>query len=207
MWANDLFNKVFRKKRLIDDLNQSIINQSITTKPETDQSTALEQPIQLEKESLQLGIAAGYTGRAIHDIMRTLERIELNLPSKDWFSVKLEELLKQHDENEEKRFENLQNLINSLLKTAETVPGPARIELVSKIKAIKDALERPRIQELINIIKETQEISYVDLSAKMEITQDAIRGMVSIIANKMPEIERFEKEKKGWVRFKPLNQS
>ncbi len=207
MWVNDLFGKIFRKKRLIDDLNQSIINQSITTEPETVQSTALEKPIQLEKESLQLGIAAGYTGRAIHDIMRTLERIELNLPSKDWFSVRLEELLKQHDENEEKRFENLQNLINSLLKTAETVPGPARIELVSKIKAIKDALERPRIQELINIIKETQEISYVDLSAKMEITQDAIRGMVSIIANKMPEIERFEKEKKGWVRFKPLNQS
>ena len=152
VWVNDLFNKIFRKKRLINDLNQSIINQSITTEGEPVQSAALEEPIQLEKESLQLGIAAGYTGRAIHDIMRALQRIELQMPNKDWFTIKLEELLKQHDENEGKRFETLQNLITSLLKTAETVPEPIRTELISQIKTVKDELERPRTQELIKLI-------------------------------------------------------
>jgi len=209
--AFDWITHFFKKKQRLIDLNQSQINQSITQSitetNQQDSSTVLNEPIELEKESLQLGIAAGYTGRAIHDIMRTLERIELNLPNKDWFSFRLEELLKEHDNNEQKRFEQLQTLINSLLTTAELAPEPVKTQLISQIIAVQDELNRPRIQELIKRIKEKGEISYADLATQMEISQDGIRGMLSIIARKMPEIERFDKEKKGWVRFKSINQS
>ena len=51
---------------------------------QTNRQTDVLIPEEIEKDSLQLGFAAGYTGRSIHDIHKSLERIETMMPSREW---------------------------------------------------------------------------------------------------------------------------
>jgi len=185
-----------------ESINQSQINQSITKSPEEPSS------IELEKDSLQLGIAAGYTGKFIKEIESSLNRIESQMVNKDWFISQFKDIpelinvMKQHEENDQKRFETIQNLLNSLQKTAEKAPEPIRTDLFKQIQTIESQLSpTPKMLDLLNITRELKEISYNDLANKLNITQSALRGLLSLTIRRTNKIRRFEKEGKGWVRF------
>lgn len=213
MPLKDLLLKILGKKRQADlnqsaiDLNQSInqsqINQSIV-------QTELEPySIELQKDSLQLGIAAGYTGRTIKEIESSLNRIETQMVTRDWFSSQFQDktpdlvnLLIQHEQNEQKRFETIQNLLGFMHKTAETVPEPLRTELFTQIRTIEKQIPlTPKMNQLIEIAKISKEISYSDLANKLNIGEDALRGLLSNTIKRTNIIERFEKLNKGWIRY------
>jgi hypothetical protein len=207
------------EESVIEAPNQSQINQSITESPkETTMTqlltkpTELSPPVELQKDSLQLGIAAGYTGRALREIESSLVRIESQIVTKDWFSnqflvktTELLDLLKKHDENEEARFEIIQNSLLSLQKTAETAPEPVKTQLFEHIKTIEGQLPLTRkMQQLVLVIKESREISYSDLATKLGISESALRGLLSTTVRRTNDLERFEKLGKGWVRYKQM---
>lgn len=214
------FRKLFGKKaqeEAVESLTQSQITQSltqipkeavaVTTYPETHELSPPPK-MELERDSLQLGIAAGYTGRSIRDIEASLSRIEVQMTTKDWFLANFEdrtpeliELLKQHDENEEKRLNNIQKALNSLRGIAEAAPEPLKTQILAQVQAVEEAHLRPKMQMLIQTVKEAREISYTDLAQKLNISEDALRGLVSQIVKKTNKIERFKRNKKGWVRY------
>ncbi|MBI4009883.1 MAG: hypothetical protein HY361_01650 [Candidatus Aenigmarchaeota archaeon] len=200
---------------------KSITNQSITQSydqqpqlepahhPSSEFSESLQSSpsaIQLEKESLQLGIAAGYTGRSIRDIESSLDRIESQMVTKDWFTIKLEEAIKTHENNEESRFQAIEATLGSLIRYFDSLPAQTRLE------TIKDAVRNMRLTnkmlQLVSIARDIKEISYFDLATRLNISQDALRGLLSLVVKRTDQIQRFERENKGWVRFKSdLNQN
>ncbi|MFH8132049.1 MAG: hypothetical protein QW321_00375, partial [Candidatus Aenigmatarchaeota archaeon] len=184
--------------------------------PETKIQTETPQPetLELEKESLQLGIAAGYTGRALKEIEASLNRIETQMVSKDWLLSKFEipvltineikEILKQHDENMSRKFEIIQNSIESLKKTAEISPEPIKTEIMTQIEKIESQLPlTPKMEEVLAIIREHKEISYKDLAQKLGWKDTSgLRGLLSNMVKRTDKIERFEKDGQGWVRYR-----
>jgi hypothetical protein len=185
-----------------------------TQEAQNETEMAKSEPIEIEKESLQIGIAAGYTGRALKEIEASLNRIETQMISKDWFLSKFElplltineikEILKQHDENTAKRFGIIQNLLESLKKTAEISPEPIKTELITQIEKIESQLPlTPKMEEVLAIIKECKEISYRDLVQRLGWKDTSgLRGLLSNMVKRTNEIERFEKDGQGWVRYR-----
>jgi len=165
--------------------------------------------IGLQKESLQLGIAAGYTGRSLRSIESSLNRIESLMVTKDWFASQFEDrtpeliqLLKTYDDQDQKRFEILQNSINSIKGIASISPEPIKTQLTSQIQTMEAQLSlTPRMQDLLSIASQHKEISYDDLSKKLNLTVSSLRGLLSNMAERTSQIERFNKYGKGWIRF------
>jgi len=177
--------------------------ESLQSAPITEEKPTIE----LQKDSIQLGLAAGYTGKFIKDVESSLTRIESQIVTKDWFSSQFGDRfinsLKEHEENEQKRFEALQNTVNSLRQTAKKTPEPIKTELFKQIKAIERQLPlTPKMDELLKIVKESKEISYDELHDKLSISVSALRGLLANMMKRTNQIERFEKDKKGWVRYK-----
>lgn len=183
--------------------------QSLQSVPQEPITTEENPSIELQKDSLQLGLAAGYTGRTIREIESSLTRIESQVVTKDWFLSRFEDhapelidLFKTHEENEQKRFEAVQNILISLQQTAEKTPEPIKTELFQQINAIEHYLPlTPKMNELLQIVKESGEISYDDLHNKLGITVSALRGLLANMMKRTDQIERFEKNNKGWVRY------
>ena len=206
----------------IESINQSPINQSIDEIAQENmpidyyhgvpQSTiwATEKPPELQKDSFQLGLAAGYTGKSIRSIEDSLSRIELGMVTKDWFNVNYEdnspkiiEKLDKIDENTMKMAENIEKIIKSMEMTIFRAPEPLKAELYEQIQAIQSHLPPTRKQQiLISVVKEVKEISYTDLAVKLNITEDGLRGLLSTTIRKANVLERFERNGKGWVRYK-----
>ncbi len=157
------------------------------------------QAIQLEKESLQLGMAAGYTGRSIRDIESALNRIESQMVTKDWFTIKLEEAIKNHETKEESRFQTIEATLSSLIRYFDSLPAETRLETIKE--AIKGMRLTNKMQQLVNIVIDAKELSYADLAVRLNISQDALRGLLSLVVRRTGKIQRFERENKGWVRF------
>jgi hypothetical protein len=207
---------MFRKK----SINRSIQSedQSIQSEDQSRQSIKSIRPIdQSLTESLQLGIAAGYTGRSLKEIESTLNRIESLMVTKDWFKTEFQDntpqimetlqfirqLLEEHEANEQRRFDYIQEALQNLSETAKIAPEPIKTELLTQIQAIESKLPlTPRMRELITIVKQYGEISYTDLSNLLNITEDRLRGLLSTTVRRTDQIERFEKQGRGWVRFK-----
>lgn len=171
-----------------------------------------EPSIELEKDSLQLGIAAGYTGKSIREIENSLQRIESQMTSKDWFLSQFKEtiaglvnILREHELNEQKRFEALQNSVNSLRLIAQISPEPIKSKLFTEIGTIEAQLSlTPKMKELLQIVKDSSEISYEDLCQKLGISVSALRGMLTNMTKRTGNIERFEKDNRGWVKYKGI---
>ncbi|MFQ6120579.1 MAG: hypothetical protein ACE5KE_11945, partial [Methanosarcinales archaeon] len=93
MGISDFLSKIFRKKRQVEGIQASQIaaNDLKRTKSEKDfdkvslESGQSSPVLEVQKDSLQLGIAAGYTGRSLKGIESSLNRIEAQMPTKDWF--------------------------------------------------------------------------------------------------------------------------
>jgi AraC-like DNA-binding protein len=187
-------------------------DEALQQRSEALQSAAIPEEkssIELQKDSLQLGLAAGYTGRVLRDIESSLARIESQTVTKDWFLSQFEDhtpelidLLKKHEENEQKRFEAIQSILNSLQRTAEKTPEPIKTELFRQITAIEHQLPlTPKMNELLQIVKESKEISYEELHQRLGISISALRGLLANMTKRTDQIERFEKNNKGWVKY------
>jgi len=165
--------------------------------------------LELQKDSLQLGVAAGYTAHFIKRIESSLDRIESQILTKDWFDHKFDEkisefinLVKIHEENDQKRFEIIQNILVDLKNIVKKTPEPIRSELTGKIEKIEAQLPLTnKMKELLEIVKGAKEISYEELASKLGISISALRGLLSNMLKRTTEIERFEKYNKGWVRY------
>ncbi|MCS7093828.1 MAG: hypothetical protein RMJ18_01430 [Candidatus Aenigmarchaeota archaeon] len=174
--------------------------------------------ITLEKESLQLGVAAGYISRALIDIENSIKRIEELIATKDWISLtllpkieeitttthQLKELISKHETNEERRFEVILNAINTLKNLELSLPEESRPKILSTIEDLKKAALSPKMEKILQILREEKEISYADLSQKLQISVDSLRGLLSKLSKINDEIERFERDGKGWVRLKTI---
>jgi DNA-binding CsgD family transcriptional regulator len=168
-----------------------------------------QESLELQKDSLQLGVAAGYTAHFIKRIESSLDRIESQMLTKDWFDHKFDEkipefanLMKIHEENDQKRFEIIQNILIDLKNTVKKTPEPIRSELTGKIEKIEAQLPLTnKMKELLEMVKEAKEISYEELASKLGISVSALRGLLSNMLKRTTEIERFEKYNKGWVRY------
>lgn len=164
---------------------------------------------QIQKESLQLGLAAGYTGRSLKEIESSLARIESLMVTKDWFKANFDDktpeiidLLKSHHNSSETHFQAIERSLMSLHATAERAPPEIKTELIKQIEAIESNLPlTPRMQKLVYIVKDSNEISYDELASRLGITLDSLRGLLTLTTRRTNKIQRFEKENRGWVRF------
>jgi len=214
MGLKSFFMRILRRPSMIQITNQSQINQSITKKeenidleqlPETSQFTQ----VPMHKDSFEIGLAAGYTGKSIKEIEASLGRLETQIVTKDWFSNTFEdktpemiETLKRHEENDQKRFEILLNLLKSPQTTAMETAETIKTSIFAARTLESRSQPTPKMLELMRIVKETGEISYRDLAQKLLIGEDALRGLLSNTIRRSRVIERFERDNKGWVRYR-----
>jgi archaellum component FlaC len=179
--------------------------------------TKLSQPLELQKESLQLGVAAGYTGKSIKEIESSLARIESQMTSKDWFVSNFEDRtpelvellseiknnLEKHDSNVLKRFESIESALNRMAEATKDVPEPIKAELTKEIDTIRSNLPlTSKMKQLIQIVKDVEEISYDDLCKRLEITRSSLRGLLANTMKRSTEVERYSVAGKGYVKYK-----
>jgi len=186
--------------------------------PFISKETEDKKALTIEKESLQLGVAAGYISRSLLDIEDSLKRIEMLMTTRDWISLnlmpkieqmnstinQLKEIISKHETNEEKRFQIILEAIHALKSIEPSLPAEAKVPVLSTIESLKKAALTPKMEQIIQIVKETGEISYTELSQKLQISVDSLRGILSKMSKITDEIERFEREGKGWVRYKSI---
>ncbi|MBI2005497.1 MAG: hypothetical protein HYS80_01920 [Candidatus Aenigmarchaeota archaeon] len=164
-------------------------------------------PSELEKDSLQLGFAAGYTGRSIHDINSTLNRIETMMPSKDWLLIELENQSKRLEEGDYSRLQVILEALGSLRSLSGQVSEPLKTQFLAKIDTVESKFEPSRrMKELIQLVKISGEVSFKNLAEKMNITGSALRTLIMMTLPRTNEIEKFDKGKKEkWLRYKRLD--
>ena len=196
------------------------MNQSVESSKSTIISSEKEEKpiISIDKESLKVGMAAGYISRSLISIEDGIERIEISMPSKEWITMNIlpkieqvqqsiyniREILMDHERNEEKRFEVLLEAINKLKTMAPSLPEPIKTEILSTAASLKSVALTPKMRQILDILKERREISYQELAEKLGITTDGLRGILSRMVKVCDEIERFEKDGKGWIRIKSI---
>lgn len=227
MGLKDRIKSIFSKDPALESAStalQSASNPSINDEKHSEiyenhdfqSTTRLSHPIELEKESLQLGVAAGYTGKSIREIESSLSRIESQMASKEWFSSNFEDNspqmmqllehiksgLEKHDYNMTKRFEFIEHALNRMSSTASSAPEPIRTDLVSQIEEIRSNLPlTAKMKELVDVVKSSNEISYDDLSEKLGISRSSLRGLLSNTMKRTNEITRQSVGGKGRVIY------
>lgn len=176
-------------------------------------SISEDEKIKLEKESLQLGLAAGYTGRALHDILSSLNRIETLMITKDWLiandkSPQLYELLnairsilETHDKQTMESFLSIKNSLDKLSLLAGKIPEPIKSELTHEIEQMESRLLSPVMEKLLTIVKETGEISYKDITSKLGYKNvSSLRSLLSRMLERTDKIEKFNRNGEKWLR-------
>jgi DNA-binding transcriptional ArsR family regulator len=165
-----------------------------------------------------LGIAAGYTGRSLREIESSLQRIESQMVTKDWFSIQFEDktpellkelleikqLIKSHNENILKRLKIIDSALDQAYKTAEILPEPTKKALFDSLDKITRQLPlTPKMEAILLLVKEFGELSYEDIAKKLGgLSLSYVRGLLAEMSKRTNEIERFNKGNKGWVRYK-----
>ncbi len=198
--------KRLKKKQTLEQAQQALEETNERTNEQTHDSTetASTEPVELHKESLKLGLAAGYTGRSIHDINESLNRIETLLPTKDWLLIQLEKHFSQHEENEQKRIDIVLKALESIYKLSLNIPEPARSEIQAEVENVKTKLTTSiRMNELIELVKQHGEISYLDGSTKLGLSSSGFRSLVSDTKKRTSEIVTIDHgdKKKKFLRF------
>lgn len=151
------------------------------TYPEVPPPTA-----EIERDSYYLGLAAGYTGKAIKDLESSVVRIESQMATKDWVTIKLQEQA-QFIENQ---FEDIKRILRVPKEPSEQIRPSRKLPLSS------------RMEKVLLAVKDAREISYEDLALKLGIGISDLRSLLSIMANRTDFIERFKIGRCGWVRYK-----
>lgn len=181
------------------------------------ESAEPSRPLEIQKDSLQLGIAAGYTGKFIREIERSLGRIESHMVSKDWFASKFEDrspelvdilssiktLIQEHDNNMSERFKALQSASNRIQSIATKAPKPIKRKLMKEVETIQATLPlTSKMKKLVSVVRESGKLSYDELCTKLNISRSSLRGLLANTMKRTNEIERFSVGGKGWVRYK-----
>lgn len=175
--------------------------------------------INLEKESLQLGLAAGITGRSIHDINRTLQRIEALMVTREWMSANdkspeiirildaLRSILDSHDRKTNAIFERILPSLDRISTLSDQVSEPIKSQLKAQITEIEEETPlRGKMTEAFAIIKESVEISYKDLTVKLGYKDvSSTRSLLTRMRDRTHEIESFDKPGGRWVRYIAVN--
>ena len=167
---------------------------------------------EIQRESYHLGLAAGYTGKSLREIENSLQRIETMMVTKDWFlnqfpdyTSELVTVFKEHENNEQRRFEAIIESINRISNVAKAAPEPIRSELMAEITSLEQKLPlTPKMEQLLGIVKESKQVSYEELASKLGIELSALRGLLTLMSKRTNEIERFKVNGQGWVRYKAL---
>ena len=153
-------------------------------------------PIEIEKDSLQLGIAAGFTGRSLRNIEDSLVRIEAQMVTKDWMELTVKADLAS-------MLVRIQSSLDSIAGSASGLPPAMRQNIMSQVERIRAELQpTSRMMDIITAVREAKELSYEDLAAKVGIEVPSLRGLLSQMAKRTSLIERFERGNKGWVRYR-----
>lgn len=171
----------------------------------------------LDKESFQVGLAAGYTGKSIKGIERSLGQIETQMITKDWFKLEFGDLfhkllemlnsmrktLEDHNSSVQERFEAIQSAVEKMETVAKKSPEPIKEDILKEIQTIKEQIPlSPKMEELVEAIKSAGEMDYQNLAQGLGISVSALRGLLSNTLKRTDEIERFKKDGKGWVKVK-----
>ena len=181
------------------------LNNQASTQTSTHARTEPYEPssIELNKESVQLGLAAGFTGRSIYDINTTLNRIETLMPSKDWLTIELSEHFRHHEENEQRRLETIITALNSIHSISLEAPEPLKTKLLDRISKAEGNLGLSnRMRELIQMVKYYKEVNYSDLAQKMNLTESGLRSLLTMTLRRTNEIEKFERDNRKWLKYK-----
>jgi hypothetical protein len=204
-WFKRLFKNQARTHAL--DLSNQASTQTSTHARDYD-SIPDTSSIELEKDSLQLGLAAGYTGKSIHDINSSLTRIETLMPSKDWMTIQLSEHFRNHEENEQRRLEVMLKALNSIHSISLEASEPVKTRLLDKINETESHLGLSnRMKELIQLVKYYGEVNYFDISQKMNLTESGFRSLLTMTLRRTNELEKFEKDNRKWLRYKQTSAS
>jgi len=166
--------------------------------------------IELQKDSLELGMAAGYAGRSLKEIESSMYRIETLMASKEWFTTQfgsqlraIYDSIRVHDENTARKLGMIEFLIQSLEKTAKRAPEPLKTELLEQIETLESQVRTPtrKMQKLVEIVKAHGEISYTELAAGLEISESALRGLLSNTVRRTSSVTRVSKGGKKLVKY------
>lgn len=182
--------------------NQALQSASASLQSVDSKEISLEVPetsqIEVEKDSLQLGIAAGYAGRYLKDIESSLNRIEAQMVTKDWFILQIKPDL-------ERRLDSIQMVLDEITSIVSGSPEPIRTAILNRVSSIEQKLPlTPKMESILNTLREVKEISYEDLALKLGVQVSALRGLLSSMAKRTDKIERFEKGVSGWVKIKEI---
>jgi hypothetical protein len=166
--------------------------------------------IELQKDSLELGMAAGYAGRSLKEIESSMNRIESMMASKEWFSSQfgpqlraIYDSIRIHDENAAKKLEIVQKMIENLRISAENVPEPLKTSLMQQIDAVEAELPlSPKMQKLVNVVEQSGKLSYDDLCAKLGVQRSSLRGLLANTMKRTSMIERYVEDGQHMVRIK-----
>lgn len=171
----------------------------------------------LEKDSFQLGLAAGYTGKSIKEVERSLSRIERQMVTKDWFKTEFDDqtpelienlenirkAVERHDVSVQNRFKSIQSVLDRLQRVAVKAPEPIKTDILREIETMRSQIPlSTKMKELVSVVRSVGELSYKDMATRLSITTSALRGLLSNTMKRTNEIERFRRDGKGWVRYK-----
>jgi len=203
--AFDWFKRLFKHSSTQTRTQALDLSTQARTQTSTHARTEPYEPtsIELDKESVQLGLAAGFTGRSIYDINTTLNRIETLMPSKDWLTIELSEHFRYHEENEQRRLEIIITALNSLHSISLEAPEPIKTKLLDKINKTEGSLGLSnRMKELVQVVKYYGEVNYSDLAQKMNLTESGLRSLLTMTLRRTSELEKFDRDNRKWLRYK-----
>ncbi len=201
---NSLKRALNRGKSMQIESTPIEITKNIPETPSTSRQSS--SVVEIEKDSLQLGMAAGYTGRSLRTIESTLIRLESVMVTKDWLAAEVLPMLHQLKDKTNKidiieyKLNEISNDIIRLRQSALNLSEPARTSIQKELGSIENLTWR--MKEILEIVKERGEISYEDLSTQLNYNdKSALRSMLTTMVKRTDKIERFERENKGWVKY------
>jgi hypothetical protein len=210
--ADDELKEITENQPILVSSEGFTSNQRILT-PESDEKPDMS----VQKDSFQLGLAAGYTGKSIKEIERSLGRIESQMVTKDWFKNEFEDhtpelvdnidtvknLLEKHDSEVQNRFKAIQSALERAKTVATAAPAPIREDLLREIETIRNQIPLSgKMKELVSVVKAMRQMSYGDLATRLGITTSALRGLLSNTMKRTNEIERYRQGSSGWVKYR-----
>lgn len=141
---------------------------------------------EIQKDSYQLGLAAGYTGRSIRDIESSLSRIEAQMVTKDWLALQIQTI--------DRRVEDIERALG-IIKGAIPTLEEQKSAIVKRMPLTQ------RMEELLKVVKDSREISFADLALKMNIDVSDLRSLLSIMTKRTNMIERYRVHRAGWIKY------
>lgn len=166
------------------------------------------------KEEFKVGVATGYFLRSLKEIENVLNRMEATQVTKDWFLANFEDktpelmnTLRETNEKLEESFKRLEESVKRIesmlerLQALTSASSNARGDY-ERLQALTSGEEfTEKEAKALEIIMERGEISYEDLAKELEVSLSYTRALLSKIAKNRPDIVRFKREGKGWVKI------